>query len=283
MAPVLLAFLLRGQDLALEELLKHLRANASPEQMQAMVRFARQKASPAAIPALLKVMKDEAPAMDNNVCLVLERILEEHPEAECPLDPLLETIGRRVWTSQQKGSQALFQALRKANWEKREEELGRRLIPLLASQRPRVFQAAVRCLQKITGEKTGPDANAWKQWYEAAFPGRKLDLTKAVYELLVVIRPLGDKSPFAYEVNGERVEDAAKLREKLAALQARAQKDHLETGVVIQVSNKQMQQLAAGRDRSLIEEAMNVAVGTGLRQVTVAPEADRFRPPYEPE
>jgi hypothetical protein len=35
-------------------------------------------------------MSDEAPTLDNNVCLALLRIFKFHPDAECPIVPLLE-------------------------------------------------------------------------------------------------------------------------------------------------------------------------------------------------
>jgi hypothetical protein len=56
--------------------------------------------------------------------------------------------------------------LKPAVWKGREEEFCRKLIPLLTSQRPRDFNAAIFCLAKITGEKAGSDADAWKAWYE---------------------------------------------------------------------------------------------------------------------
>jgi len=146
--------------------------------------------------------------MDNNVCLAIQHILVEHPEAECPLDPLLETIDRRQWRSQQKGAQALYYALKEPAMKERAEELCRPLIPLLISQRPRVYGAALDCLKKITGHDAGPDPEAWKKHYEEKFPGWTLDLTGAMYELLVIVRPLGDAPPLAYEVNGEEVKDA---------------------------------------------------------------------------
>jgi len=176
---------LQDGPISVERLIEQLRAEASSEQQQVMERFARQEDAPASIPALLKLLRDEAPKMDNNVCLAIQHILVEHPEAECPLDPLLETIDRRQWRSQQKGAQALYYALKEPAMKGRAEELCRHLIPLLISQRPRVYGAALDCLKKITGHDAGPDPEAWKKHYEEKFPGRTLDLTGAMYELLV--------------------------------------------------------------------------------------------------
>jgi hypothetical protein len=264
----------------IETLLKYLHANGSPEQYDAMTRFARQTNAPAAIPRLIDVLKAEAPQMDNNICLALEFILREHPDSECPIDPLLEAISRPIWNSQQKAGQALYHALKEAEIERRREELCRRLIPLLTSQRPRVFDAALRSLQKITGEKMGPDADMWNTYYEKTFPGKKLDLSKAVYEDIVIVRPLEDKSPVIYTVNGEKVGAVDALKRRLVGLKESADRNRHVFSVVIQVSNERMDKMFQTGDFSDIVEAnMCVASVTNV-PYTVSPESDVFRAPY---
>src|SRR5436190_7399528 len=170
-----------AENIDLKTLLGYLRASATPGQELSMERLAGRPDAREAVPELLRVLKEEAPRLDNNICLVLERILRRHPDAACPLDPLLDVIARRIWTSQQKGAQALAEALKPSTWKGREEELYRTLIPLLTSQRWRVYTGALRCLRKFSGEKLGPDPDPWKAHYEKLFPGKTIDLAGAVY------------------------------------------------------------------------------------------------------
>ncbi len=267
-------------NIDIETMLNNLRANASQEQLDVMIRFAKQTDAPAAIPRLIEVLKAEAPRMDNNACLALEFILKEHPTAECPIDPLLDTISRPIWNSQQKAAQALYYALKKEDVEKRKEELCRRLIPLLTSQRPRVFDAALRCLEKITGQQMGADADAWNTYYEKAFPGKRLDLLKATYEIVAIVRPLDGISSVNYSVDGEKVGAVDELQKRLVELKKRAAKDHLVLSVVIQVSNERMQKMFQTTDFSGIEEAEKCVRSVTNGGLTVSPESDAFRAPY---
>jgi hypothetical protein len=264
----------------IETMLNNLHANASQQQLDVMIRFAKQTDAPAAIPRLIDVLKAEAPGMDNNVCLALEFILKEHPSAECPIDPLLDTISRPIWNSQQKAAQALYYALKEEDIQKRKEELCRRLIPLITSQRPRVFDAALRCLEKITGKQMGADADAWNTYYEKAFLRKKLDLSKAIYEIVVIVRPLEGSSSVNYSVNGEKVGAVDELKKRLVELKERAAKDRLVLSVVIQVSNERMQKMFNTANFSSIEEAQKCVRSVTNGGFTVSPESDVFRVPY---
>src|SRR5262249_20743031 len=89
-------------------LLAALRDDDLVRQWDAMQRFSEQADAPAALVPLLEEMRRSAPALDNNVGLAVELILRHHPAAACPMEPLLEALGRHVWNSQQKCAQALL-------------------------------------------------------------------------------------------------------------------------------------------------------------------------------
>jgi hypothetical protein len=261
-----------------KSLLKCLREGASSEQLATMQAFAKQESAPTAIPILLKVLHDEAPDMDNNVCLELMFILSEHPKAECPVDPLLEVISRKIWTSQQKGAQALYYVLSEKVIQDHEEELYRRLIPLLTSQRSRVYQAALKCLQKISGKTYDADPDQWKTFYESKYPGKKLDLSQAVYEMLAVIKLTDGK----YELNGTPIESTKQLKIKLQGLKGLASTRSLNLGAVLQVSDEDMAKIAQTMDTSTLDSVMSCVHEAGIKGLTISPASDVFRAPYSP-
>src|SRR5690606_31776174 len=113
--------------------------------------------APAAIGPLLQRIRAEAPTLDNDGCLALECILRAHDDAVCDLDVLLEVVQRPRWNSRQKAAQALALALPRTNLAGAEERIARAVIPLLASQRQRVFEAGARCLAQLAGDEVGED------------------------------------------------------------------------------------------------------------------------------
>jgi len=208
-------------------------------------------------------------------------ILKNHPEEKCPIEPLLKVISRKIWTSQQKGAQALFYALNDKTIKGQEEVLYRHLIPLLTSQRSRVYNAGANCLRKISGENIEPDADQWKIFYEKKFPEKKLDLTKTVFEIVAVIKPQKDNEKGKFEVNGEAVKDANALKAKLKGLKKLAKNHKYKLGVVIQIPNAEMQKMAQTQNFSIVQVPMMSAQSIGIQSITVSPEADVFRPPYK--
>lgn len=290
-AALLLSLTLAAQDEApgdipLTKVLDALR-NHGPTRYKLMYDFAAQMDASQALPSLFDLMKEEAPQLDNDVCLTVLAILKKHPSVKCPIDPLLDTIRRPVWTSQQKGSMALLEAMRdKEVWEGREEELNAALIPLLTSQRSRVYGSALRCLHKINGKREwGADPERWKMFYEAAYPGKSLDLSKALFEVLAVIRP-SDEEPFSFEVNGQSAADADALKTLLSEFSAAAKRKGLKLGIVIQTSGEI--QDAQGRMPPGVKKAEEAvinffaSVGTTFGY-TVSPGVDVFRAPYAPK
>src|SRR5262245_1940993 len=209
-----------------------------------MQRFAAQADAPAAIEPLLEEMRKSAPTLDNNVGLQVELILRNHPGAPCPLEPLLEGIQRHVWNSQQKCAQALSALLERGDGKGRERELAAALIPLLTSQRPRVFDAAQRCLEALTGRALGDVPLPWAAWYEQEF-GEPLDLSGAVYEDLVVVRPRIEgtepDAPLVFHVEGQDLGSSEELRALFEQRMANAAERALELGVVVQVANERLE------------------------------------------
>ncbi len=280
LASVVLFAFLAAEEVSLDRLLQLLHGNASPEQEQTMRAFARQASAPEAIPRLLEVLKSEAPEMDNNVCLTLGFIFNENPEAKCPVEPLLDVVERRIWTSQQKGAQALYYLLRPENVAGVEERVAHALVPLTTSQRMRVFQAGTACLERLSGEKHGPDPAAWKAWFQRRF-GKPIDLSNAVYEIVLVVRPLGEKPPMDYEVNGEKVSGVDGLKTKVGEHTAKASARKLPLGAVVQVPNEVMERITATLDTSTVDEALAILRRVSPGGVTVSPASDVFRLPYE--
>jgi len=276
-----------AEPIAFPALLATLEGDAGEEQWKTMQAFAAQADAPAAIPRLFEEMRKAAPHLDNNVGLMIELILDRHPDAPCAMEPLLEGIRRRIWNSQQKCAQALHRLLERGDGKEREKELGPTLIPLLASQRPRVFDAAERCLKALTGQDLGNVPDRWLEWYEAKF-ATALDMTGAVYEDLVVIESEpageGEAAAPAYRIEGQEIRDAAALDAALERRVAAAKSRGLRLGVSIQIGNQRMEALALEPDRLFASEdvrtAMRAAMAQGVTDVVVSPQSDAFRAPW---
>ncbi|HEX6811657.1 MAG TPA: serine hydrolase domain-containing protein [Planctomycetota bacterium] len=261
------------------ELLDTLRASASAGQLDAMRAFAARDDAPASIPPLLERIRAEAPALDNNGCLALEMILAAHPDAACPLDVLLEVIARPIWTSRQKGAQALALALRPSVIEGHEERLARAVLPLLVSQRSRVFHAGARCLQKIAGRELGTDPLASRAWFFERF-GKGIDLLAGVHEVVLVVHEVDG----GFEVQGTKVADLAALTATLAAARERAALRGLEVGAVFKLPDARVEKLVASGGFGEVEPVVQAITAAGLKSVTVSPASDVFRAPFaEPE
>lgn len=266
-----------------DELMAALNSDELEEQLRVMQAFARQSDAPAAIPRLLAALRAEAPELDNDVGLTLDFVLAAHPDADCDMEPLLEAIRRPRWTSQQKCSQALVHLLQRGDGAGRERELAQDLVPLLASQRPRVFDAAEACLVALTGEELGDRPEAWLAWYEARF-GEELDMSRAVYEDLLVVRPLAEGEGALYEVEGERLATTAELRKLVADRQRAARERELAPGVSIQLADEQLADLDAVLADPDVRVLIEVLIRElGIEDLVVSPSADAFRAPWRPE
>ena len=271
----------------IEGLLAALRSDWGEEQWAAMQQFAEQADAPAAIPRLFEEMRKAAPKLDNNVGLMVEMILVRHPDAPCPVEPLLEGIQRRIWNSQQKCAQALCHLLERGDGKERQKELAGKLIPLLASQRPRVFDAAECCLKALTGQDLGDLPDAWLEWYESKF-ATAVDMTGAVYEDLVVVESRlegeGQEAVPVYRVEGEEIRDVEALEAALGRRAAAARSRGLHLEVSIRISDERMQALALKPDELWeskdIHTAMSAVRSQGIAGIVVSPQSDAFRPPW---
>ena len=272
----LLAVQVAAQD-PFDTLLATLRENASAAQLAAMEQFAARDDAPAVVPALLAKIRDEAPALDNNGCLALERILRAHADADLPraaiVDTLLEVMARPIWTSRQKAAQALHEVLRPDVIAGREERLARGLIPLLTSQRSRVFDAGERCLAQVAGRAFDADPAAARAWYHTRF-GRGIDLVAAVHEVVVIVRREGD----AFTVQGEPAADLAAVTTAVAAQRADAERRGLAIGAVLITTAEKIARL--DKDDSEVMPVITAIVAAAVPSATVAPDTDVFRAPF---
>jgi hypothetical protein len=265
--------------ITVEDLVASLRQSASMGQLATMRDFAAQANAPEALPRLLQVLRDEAPAMDNNTCLAVEMILMQHPDAVCPTEALIEALERKIWTSQQKAAQALLHAIPSEPDADVEERMARALIPLMTNQRSRVFGAGVKCLQRLSGEDHPPTPEPWLAWFEGRF-GDEVDLGDAVYEVVAVVRRTpGEDGVAQYSVNGVDVGDAAALETHLAELVDLAAQRDLDLAGVVQVTEVAMAEMAKTMDLSPVEEPIGVFQKLEISG-TVSPDADVFRPPW---
>lgn len=267
----------RAQD-PLEALLPTLRADASAAQSAAMEAFAARVDAPTVIPALLDRMRAEAPSLDNNGCLALERILRAHSTAELPrgaiADALLEVLARPIWTSRQKAAQALAETLRPDVIAGREERLARALLPLLTSQRSRVFGAGERCLAMVAGRGFDADPFAAREWFHRRF-GKGIDLVAGVHEVVVVVRKDGE----AFTVQGRRAGDLAGLTAAVGSERVAAERLGLDVGAVFVTTPDRVADFLDRRG----DDAMQVVraiVAAGVSSATVAPDTDVFRAPF---
>jgi hypothetical protein len=274
------------EKLDVDTVLVYLRGNADEDQLTAMQRFAKQSEAPQAIPRLLAEMRKSAPQLDNNVGLQVEFILHSHPQAPCDMEPLLEGIRRKIWNSQQKCAQALAPLLDRGDGKGREQELAKDLIPLLASQRPRVFDAAEHCLKGLTKQDLGNVPDRWLVWYADEF-GDEIDMSGAVWEDLVVVRTSlveenGPKKPH-YEIDKVAIPQD-ELRARLEERKRAAKERDLELGVSIQIDNERMAKFSFSKDMNADFPDVMFAVGAvhalGM-PVVISPEADAFRAPWK--
>jgi hypothetical protein len=157
-------------------------AHRDPRRM--ILEFSRDADAPEAIPLLVQAIEwaDALTAWPDvataHACLALDEIAENHPEANIPAESLFEAVGRKDWRSRRHCAGALGRVLAPGAVKDRRKEAVRVLVPLLLSQRPRVFETAARSLERITGNAFGPDPARWLAYYEQEY-GRSLDLSDA--------------------------------------------------------------------------------------------------------
>src|SRR5262249_11436497 len=132
----------------------------------------------------------------------------------------------------------LIPLLRRGDGAGREEELAALLIPLLASRRPRVFEAARLCLEALTGEHLGDTPERWLVWYERP-SGHRLDMRGAGDEGPGRARP---RAGGGFRILGEDEELASTddLRTALAARVRAARQQGLSPAASIQLPDERL-------------------------------------------
>lgn len=258
----------------IDDLLAIVRRQGSADQVEAMRAFAARPDAPAAIAPLLQRIRAEAPALDNNGCLALEFVLRAHPAAACPIDVLLEVLARPIWTSRQKAAQALLPLLRDDVVAAAREALARAVIPLLTSQRSRVYRAGAACLAKIAGADLGDDPVAARAWFHETF-GSGIDLVAAVHERVLVVRSAGD----GWLLGDRQLPDTAALIDAVRAERERAMAARLSLGIVRQVAAREVDALLVDGDDGLAP-FLTALQAAGVEDVAVAPDSDVFRAPF---
>jgi hypothetical protein len=179
------------------------------------------------------------------------------------------------------------------SWGDAEEKVCRMLVPMLADQRERAYRTALRWLRSMANQDQKPakeqivgTADAWREHYERKYPGRTLDLAKAVRERIVVVRTgLADATGF--EVDGQRVEDVTALERCLAECVKEARDAGRIVTVVVQspawasgcVVDGKGFNLAPTREELAVEEAKRAAWGV-VGNCTAYPDTYTFRKPY---
>ncbi len=214
--------------------------------------------------------------LHNNACLTLEGLVQAHHDLVLPVEPVLDCLSHRVFTCQQKSAQVVRDSLEvRKDWLKgHEEEAARRLIPLTASQRSRVYEAALACLRPLTGENIGRDPLRWAAWFEKRYK-KKLDLSDCLYEIVAVV-----DTRDGFSMNGEKL-TRSELRKKLEELQAAARKHHLDLGVVGVLHEDALASGDTEKVMAAAQDVIEILTQIGIHDATFAPPEDTFLPPVK--
>lgn len=223
----------------------------------------------AAIQALLAALGRLDGKLTNNIGLSLEALAEEH-SALIPLEPLATALLRHdAWNHQQKIAQVIQAILEHRSVTDDRGTLSAALIPMLASQRVRVFSPARDILPTITGVSLGNDVQVWSAWYVRQY-GRRIDVASGVYELAQVVHlQLRNGAP-TFRVEGRTYSNERALLARLRSDSQTTRALGRKFAVVLQVPETGFPE---DRVTSLIESALLTSYN-----VTVSPESDEFVP-----
>ena len=234
----------------------------------------------AALDVLLDQLRNNPSGDNNNRCLIIESILGRHSdEASMDLRPLIPLLKTQDPFNQQKAAQVVETVISRHDLVKPiEQDLIRALIPLTTSQRERVVRPALLALESLTGQQSiGRDPDKWVEWYFSRFH-EKIDLSRAIYELLVIVHIPGNGDS-GFIVNGHPVSDDKSLKEEILAVKAEADRRDLQISLIVITdqesldSDKIMLDLL-DRIKSL-EPAVKAA---GIEAVTFAPRTEKYYP-----
>lgn len=246
---------------------------------QSMIRrWALRESAPAEIPKLIRILSDKAPGADAAVCLVIVRILEQHADALCPVEPLLDVLVRGDWVAHQRAAYGVYYAWNSDNDALRERAC-RALIPLTASQRGRVVYPTLACLKEITGLELGRDPGAWARWFESEF-GSPIELDGVVNEMVAVVTPLG-VDPFRppWDLNGVTYRDKHSLLRQVKQLKHEADEHKVPLRVVMH-SDHAAEEFERPKLLKVFRESLMVRLISLAGSVEIAHESDQFYPPH---
>jgi len=155
----------------------------------------------AAVAALLESLDRFDGRLANNIGLALMFLCQRHASLKVPLPPLVAQLQSTDWTHQQKIAQVIEVLVKRGGVVDEDGALTAALIPMLASQRSRVFSSAREILPAITGVQLGTAPEPWVAWYSKRY-GRKIDLAADIYELVQIVQPSMEKEREVYRVAG---------------------------------------------------------------------------------
>jgi hypothetical protein len=114
--------------------------------------------------------------------------------------PLIAQLRAKEWNRQQEMAQVIEVLAEQRRVMDEGGRLSAALIPMLASQRMRVFEPARAILMKVTGQQLGTTPEPWIAWHMKKYRSR-IDLAAGIYELVQVVQPqlMGDQERFRME------------------------------------------------------------------------------------
>lgn len=104
------------------------------------------------------------------------------------MEPLARALRVREWGHQQKALQVIEVLAQRGGVKDGDGTLAAALIPMLASQRVRVFRPAREILPKVTGQSLGNAPEPWAKWHAKTYGRPTVDVAAGVYELAQIIR-----------------------------------------------------------------------------------------------
>jgi hypothetical protein len=192
------------------------------------------KDADAAAAALVAALDRFDGGLSNNVGLALTYLAGQHPALQVPLSRLVPHLRAHTWNHQQKIAQLIAVLVKRGGVTDADGSLTAALIPMLASQRMRVFAPAREILPAITGQSLGTDAGPWIAWYAMRY-GRPIDLQPEIYELVQIVRPSIENGATVYRVEGDAYSSIDALASRLTADAATARGLRRSFGLVLQL------------------------------------------------
>jgi hypothetical protein len=236
-----------------------------------------------ALNSLVDQIRNDPDGDNNNRCLIVESILREHTDdAFMDLRPLIPVLKTPDAFNQQKAAQVVEAVISRDDLVKQvEKELIQALILLTTSQRERVVRPALEALQSLTGQQSiGRNPEEWVKYFFSRFH-EKIDLSNAVYELLVIVSLPDDDSGFI--VDGKRIRDDELLKEEILAVKIEAERKNLQISLVVITDQDSIDfdsMIPDLLDRiKFLEPAVKAA---GIKSVTFAPRTEKYYPIWKP-